>query len=116
MSVQLAGMSGMWTLIFAFFVVIPAIKWGVRGMGFGGRDGRRRLRDWADDWDSPHRSGGGGRVSRRDFDALRGELEERQGAIDQLHARVEELENRLDFTERLLANREMPSLTAPKAK
>lgn len=71
------------------FVVAPAMRWGLRGNEHAGWDewGRRRR-------------GGGPRT--RDLEAA---LEERDGLIAALENRVAELENRLDFTERVLATR-----------
>jgi len=71
------------------FVVVPAMRWGFRGGEHGGCDewGRRRTRDGA---------------RTRDLEVA---LEERDGLIAALESRVAELENRLDFTERVLATR-----------
>ena len=41
------------------------------------------------------------------------EMRTRLAAVDQLEARVSELENRLDFTERLLAERTAPESSRP---
>jgi BMFP domain-containing protein YqiC len=40
------------------------------------------------------------------------ETRARLAAVDQLEARVSELENRLDFTERLLAERTSPTINS----
>jgi hypothetical protein len=69
------------------FVVGPALGWGWRS----GRP-RRRGR-----WDSD------GQLGAR-YDELIGELDRRTTMIEQLEGRVAELENRLDFTERMLAS------------
>lgn len=72
------------------FVVAPAMRWGLRGGEHGG---------W-DEWGRRRRTGGGART--RDLELA---LEERDGLIAALESRVAELENRLDFTERVLATR-----------
>ncbi len=85
--VQIASAGwGLWGLLIFFFVVGPAMRWGIRG-------GRRGY--WGGDWyDRPSPRG-------RDLSAA---LEERDAVIESLDARVAELENRLDFAERLLAD------------
>ncbi len=91
----LAGLPGFWSLLWVVFVIVPAVRW-------GWSSGRRRW--WrAEGWDRdddlpPFRS-----TSRRMVAELQADLEARLGDIDMLTARVAELENRIDFTERLLA-------------
>jgi hypothetical protein len=75
------------------FWLIPVFLFWVFGM-------RRRR------WDLPHHR----KKKRRDERALpsselTSEIEAQRGYISDLEARVAELENRLDFTERLLATR-----------
>ncbi|HEX9756078.1 MAG TPA: hypothetical protein VGA42_10250 [Gemmatimonadales bacterium] len=79
-------------------VIIPAVTCGMRygmrhgmryGMGYGLGDG-----DWSDGKLPPN---------RERIEALEAELDRRLEEIRVLDARVSELENRLDFTERLLA-------------
>jgi hypothetical protein len=96
-------MPGLGTVLLVVFVVVPAIRWSLEG----GWRGRRRARRWGGDWLEDADSGGP-QVRRRDIDALCSELAERLGEIDLLHSRVAELENRLDFTERLLARQPAP--------
>ena len=64
---------------------------------------------------SPHRRGsdltGGDRQALRE---LRDELAARDADLEALHGRVAELENRLDFTERLLARQQ--DLAPPAAR
>ncbi|HET8623089.1 MAG TPA: hypothetical protein VFM14_05970 [Gemmatimonadales bacterium] len=64
-------------------------------------------------WFAPHRRY---RRGERDARPVRAELDEetraRLALVDQLETRVSELENRLDFTERLLAERSTTSNTA----
>jgi hypothetical protein len=61
-------------------------------------------------WWGPHRArrtrGRGDRTGGIELDE---ETRARLAAVDQLEARVSELENRLDFTERLLAERTAPT-------
>jgi hypothetical protein len=98
MTVFRADWSGLWPLFIILFAVVPAIRWGVRGRG-GWRDGT-----WEDHWG---RSGGRRRRSpgsSRDIAAFRAEFEGRLSEVESLQTRVAELENRLDFTERLLAH------------
>lgn len=63
-------------------------------------------------WFAPHRR----HRWERDARPVRPELDEetraRLALVDQLETRVSELENRLDFTERLLAERSTTSNTA----
>ncbi len=93
----LAGLSGFWSLFWVVFVIVPAVRWSV-----GWSSSRRRW--WrVDGWDRnddprPLRSS-----SRRMVAGLQADLEARLGDIEMLTARVAELENRIDFTERLLA-------------
>ncbi len=105
MELHTAGWSGLWTLAIVFFVVVPSIRWGVGAAGWGIRHGRRwgrhRGRDWAAEWALDDED----RPSRQRLETLREELDTRQADIDALHGRVAELENRLDFAERLLAER-----------
>jgi hypothetical protein len=87
--VDLAGFDW-WTLFLVFFVIGPALGWGVRsGRYWGDRHGRDRVR-WRD---------------RERVAELEAALEERTAMLEQLEGRVAELENRLDFAERLLAER-----------
>ena len=91
-----------WILIMVF-VVGPAIGWRVWGNPNrrGRFRGRRSYGVWGDFDDQDA-------VSGREVAQLREELDSRMGDIDSLHARVAELENRLDFTERLLARGQQP--------
>jgi len=77
------------TLLVFVFVVGPIVRWGLRaGEGAGWNDwGQRRAR--------------GGRRSP----GLDAALEERDVIISTLESRVAELENRLDFAERVLSSR-----------
>jgi hypothetical protein len=52
------------------------------------------------------------RASRQDVERLDAALAERDGVIDDLQQRLSELESRLDFTERLLAERHEPARVA----
>jgi len=60
----------------------------------------------------------GGGTGAREVEALRDEVAQLRAEVDQLHDRVapvDEIQNRLDFTERLLAQvRERGQLSAPK--
>ena len=94
----LAGLPGLWSLFWVIFVIVPAIKW---GLGW-----RPRQRRWwrVAGWDVMDDESDGRRPNRhRAMAGLQAELEQRDGDIELLNARVAELENRLDFTERLLA-------------
>jgi hypothetical protein len=82
------------TVMVLVFVVAPALGWGWRS----GRHSRRG------GWNSD------GRIGAR-YDELVGELDRRTTIIEQLEGRVAELENRLDFTERMLAS---PRLRPPE--
>ena len=60
----------------------------------------------------------GGGAGSKEVEALRDEVAQLRAEVDQLHDRVapvDEIQNRLDFTERLLAQaRERGALNAPK--
>lgn len=86
MSIDFSGIPWFWLMVFVAFVVLPA----VRG---GGRGTKRELGLANSALDR----------SRREIATLRQDLEERLADVDLLSTRVAELENRLDFTERLLA-------------
>lgn len=93
---------GIGTILLIVFVVLPAVQWSL----WGGRSKRHWSRKW----------GGidGGLPGLADeVAALRSDLESRLGEVEQLEARVGELENRLDFTERLLARQEPEALAKP---
>jgi hypothetical protein len=86
-------MSWIWIMIVCA-IVIPAVTGGMRygmrhGMRYGLGDG-----DWSD---------GKQPRNRERIEALEAELDRRLEENRTLDARVSELENRLDFTERLLA-------------
>ncbi len=95
---------GIGTILLIVFVVIPAVQWSV-----GGARSKRR---WSRKW-----GGIGGDLGdpglADEVAALRSDLESRLGEVEQLQARVGELENRLDFTERLLARQEPQTLAKP---
>jgi hypothetical protein len=87
------------TFWLVFLVFIVASRFGGRGWGWGPRRGRRinaRWNRWLDDEDAVD----SGRVEQ-----LVQTVEQRTLDVELLQARVTELENRLDFTERLLAER-----------
>lgn len=55
----------------------------------------------------------GGAPAARELDALRDEVAQLRGELDEMHARmgdVEEIQNRLDFAERMIAQLRKPSL------
>ena len=82
-------MSSIWVLFLVLFVAGPISRWGWASFGYrGGRyaDGRDR-------------------IDTRRFNELMTLLEQRNQDLELLQSRVTELENRLDFTERLLAER-----------
>jgi hypothetical protein len=60
----------------------------------------------------------GSNVGRREVDALRDEVEQLKGELDAMHGRlqdVDDIQNRLDFAERMLAQvREKSALAGPK--
>jgi len=85
MSIDFSGVPWVWLMVF-FFVVLPAIR-------NSGRGAKRELGLANSALDR----------SQREITSLRHELDERLADVDLLHSRVAELENRLDFTERLLA-------------
>lgn len=113
MQVDMAAMSGLWSVLLVVFVVIPAVRWTFQS---GRPRIRGRRRGWGSEWWGDWDDDGEPRIRRRDFEALRADLDHRLGEIDLLHGRVAELENRLDFTERLLASRESGSITTPRAE
>ena len=112
MELHTAGWSGLWTLAIVFFVVIPSIRWSVAAAGWGMKNGkpwgRYHRRRWAAGWDLDDDD----RPSGKQIEALREELDNRVADLDSLHTRVAELENRLDFAERLLAERPERALVA----
>jgi hypothetical protein len=109
MTVYTADWGGIGTLLLVAFVIIPSIRWSI---GIGSKAGSRGRRH-GPVWGAWEGEGGpdGGRSSRREIATLRAELDTKLGEVDDLTNRVAELENRLDFAERLLAQRvEEPSL------
>jgi hypothetical protein len=101
---------GSWLLL--FFVILPSIRWsiwgarwGMRyGLRHGPRWGRQYARRWHAGWEgeedaSPDQAG------LKEIESLRADIDGRLAEVDSLQSRVAELENRLDFTERLLAQR-----------
>lgn len=99
---QTADWGGMGMLILFLFVILPSIRWSI-GAGVGGRRRRHPFR-----WSFGEWSDG---ASSREIEALRSELESKLAEVDTLSSRVAELENRLDFTERLLTQQSNPSFT-----
>lgn len=88
--VELAAIEvNLWMFLLLFFVVGPALGWGWRG----GRAARRWI--GADD-ELPA-------AGRRTVRQLEQELQRGMEVIEVLESRVAELENRLDFAERLLS-------------
>jgi hypothetical protein len=94
---------GVGTILLIVFVVMPAVQWSL----WGGRS-KRRSRKWGVLGSDFHQPGLGEEIT-----ALRNDLEGRFGEVEQLQSRVAELENRLDFTERLLAQKEPGTLAKP---
>jgi hypothetical protein len=86
------AMSGwmMWVLLFVF--VGPMMRF----MFWGPRHLMRDRWDW---------EGRGSRRSREEISRLDAEIANRDAVIDDLQRRLSEVEARLDFTERLLAER-----------
>ncbi|MEO8448808.1 MAG: hypothetical protein ABI647_03400 [Gemmatimonadota bacterium] len=104
MFIHTAGWSGLMTFFIVVFVVLPSLRWGL----WGGRWGRGRMgrAQWSRmDWDD--RSN---RIPNREIEDLRAELDARLSEVDLMQSRVTELENRLDFAERLLAQHRDPML------
>ena len=103
MTTLAAGWSWLW-IFFGVFVFGQALRWGF----WGGRWAKRHSRHWSwEAWEG--RDSGHG----RELEALRNDLDGRLAEIDSLQSRVTELENRLDFAERLLAERrEQPAVGA----
>ncbi len=108
----MSGWSGIWVLLIVFFVVIPSVRWSVSAAGWGMKSGKRwgrhYSRHWATDWGLDDEE----RPSRKQISALQEDLDNRLADVDSLNARVAELENRLDFAERLLAERHERALAA----
>jgi hypothetical protein len=115
MELHTAGWSGLWTLAIVFFVVIPSIRWSIGGGRWGVHYGRRRARRYSRHWGADLDREDDDDPSRKQLDAFREELDSRLAEIDTLHGRVAELENRLDFTERLLAERHEQPLVKDSA-
>ena len=94
-------MSTFWVVFLVLFLVGPLGRWGWRArMGGYGKWRGRAFRGY----------GGFGydeeeRMDRDRLDDLTNLLEQRNQDVEVLLSRVTELENRLDFTERLLADR-----------
>jgi len=101
----LAGFDvSVWSIFLVFFLVGPVLGWGRRSRSYWGR----RWGRW--DWEGARDSRG----ARLGYEALAAELGERNAVIEQLEARVAELENRLDFAERMLAaHRPSPAELSP---
>jgi len=100
---DLAAIPGVWSIFLVLFVVLPG------GWRYGTIYGRRGRRRWG--WDDRDLDG----VDPQEFAALRADLESRMAEVESLNARVTELENRLDFTERLLAqHRDSSLVSTPK--
>jgi hypothetical protein len=100
-----AGMPSLWSLFWVVFIVIPAVRWSV-----GWSTSRRRW--WIANglyWDGDRSTG----RRRGEIAELRAELEGRLADIESLNQRVAELENRVDFTERLMAQPRDPVLASP---
>ncbi len=98
-------MSTFWVVFVVFFVVGPATRWGLRA----GRLGYRRGRGYrfgvlgSDD--------GVGQIDPHRLEELMSTVEQRNQDVELLQSRVNELENRLDFAERLLAERRNVEIT-----
>ncbi len=88
MSIDFSGVPWFWLMVFVAFVVLPSMR-----QMSGGRGAKRDLGLANSELDR----------SRREIAMLRHDLEDRLTEVDLLSARVAELENRLDFTDRLLA-------------
>jgi hypothetical protein len=82
-----------WIFPLMFFWFFGVRRW--RAPSERGRGKRTGRRNRANGWDP---------VDTADVDTER-ELEEQRGYIEAMEQRIAELENRLDFTERLLAQR-----------
>ena len=104
------AMPDLWKVLVVVFVVIPVVRWAI----WPGRPPRIPRRHAA--LVELDLGGGDRRLRRRDFEELKSELDGRLPESDQLHARVAELENRLDFTERLLAQRQESALPGPSTR
>jgi hypothetical protein len=101
----LAGFEwSLWSIFLFVFVIGPALGW-------GWRSGSR----WRMHWGMTGWDGRAERGERRPSRAMAAELERRDLVIEQLEGRVAELENRLDFAERLLATHRPPRELAPAA-
>ena len=94
---------GVGTILLIVFVVMPAVQWSL----WSGSS-KRRSRKWSTSRSDLLHPGLGEEIT-----ALRDDLEGRLGEVEQLQGRVAELENRLDFTERLLAQKEPGTLAKP---
>ena len=94
-------MSTFWIVFLVLFVIGPMSHWGWRSRFGGYRKWRgRAFRGYGRfGWDDDEAA------ERERLDELTNLLEQRNQDVELLLSRVTELENRLDFTERLLADR-----------
>jgi hypothetical protein len=110
MSVELASWGSIWPVFLGIFLVGQLVRWSA-----GGRWARRPWNWYGDDDDWNWRRGH--RRSRHEYDQARAEeqalLDARLAELDQLQSRVTELENRLDFAERMLAQQKQSGMSAP---
>ena len=97
MTINASVWSWVWIPFFFLFVVRPIIRFGARARGWG----------WDPRWDWDGHPRRGRQRLARDPD-LEAQLEARLAEVDQLQSRLNELENRLDFAERLLAQHRAP--------
>ena len=84
-----------WRFLLVAVAIMAFFRW-----SRGGRRWRRR-------WDRMPMENSASREELSSIDS-------RLSVVEQLESRVAELENRLDFTERLLSNRSSPDATTPR--
>ena len=85
-----------WAIILIVVMVAGQMRF-IMGGGFRGRRGNR--------WERMAERNGLSGAGRADVERLEGAISERDGVIDDLQRRLSEMESRLDFAERMIAEK-----------